>query len=148
MVKMLLPRRVTYATVSSPSVVTTLLCCYYCSMLSGIFLEIPFDSHKYITYFVGCVVFTSFHGVPICSYFVEAEDKVTALQSGYGVCVVKLWRDFASSLVSTKRRQLKNRVTRSCHSVFFADFEQVSYHYNSYFCLLSLSIDLLRSSNL
>ena len=42
-------------------------------------------------YLVGCVSFTFLHKVPIGSYFVEAEDKVTALQGGYGVCRVKLW---------------------------------------------------------
>ena len=42
-------------------------------------------------YLVGCVSFTFLHKVPIRSYFVEAEDKVTALQGGYGVCTVKLW---------------------------------------------------------
>ena len=69
-------------------------------MISGIILEIAcpetlhrsgcFDSHMYIIYLPGCVVCTSLHGAPICSYFVEAEDKVTALQSGYGICVVTL----------------------------------------------------------
>ena len=42
-------------------------------------------------YLVGCVSFTFLHKVPIRSYFVEAEDKVTALQGGYGVFTVKLW---------------------------------------------------------
>ena len=85
-----------------------------CNMLSGIILRIAypetilrsgyFDSHiKTYIYLVGCVLFTSLHGAPIRSYFVEAEDKVTTLQSGYGVCAIKLWRDVALSLVSTKR---------------------------------------------
>ena len=84
-------------------------------MLSGIVLEIAcpdtlyrsgcFDSHIYIIYLVSCVFFTSLHGALIRSYFVEAEDKLTALQSGYGVCAVKLCWDVALSLVSTKRRQ-------------------------------------------
>ena len=84
-------------------------------MLSGIVQEIAcpetihrpscFDSHIYIIYLVGCVLFISLHGAPIRSYFVEAEDKVTALKGGYGVFVVKLWRDVALSLVSSKRRQ-------------------------------------------
>ena len=62
--------------------------CYYCYMLSGIFPETAcpetlhrsgcFDSHMYIIYLVGCVVFASLHGTPIRSYFVEA---MTALQS-------------------------------------------------------------------
>ena len=65
-----------------------------------------FDSYIiYILYLVGCVLFTSFHGTPIRFYFVGAEDKVTALQSGYGVCAVKLRRDVALSIVSIKRRQ-------------------------------------------
>ena len=59
-------------------------------MISGIVLKTAcsetlhrsgcFDSHMYIIYLAGCVVFTSLHGAPIHSYFVEAEDKVTALQ--------------------------------------------------------------------
>ena len=97
---------------------------------------------------VGCVLFTSLHGAPIRSYFVEAEDKVTTLQSGYGVCAVKLWRNVDLSLVSTKRRQRKHMVALSCHSDFFADFEQVWDHYNRYFCLFSLNIDLFRGGNL
>ena len=59
----------------------------------------------YIIYLVGCVLVTSLHGAPIRSYFAEADDIVTTLQSGYGVCAVKLWRDVALSLVSTKRQQ-------------------------------------------
>ena len=69
-------------------------------MLSGIVLVIAcpeilhrsgcFDSHMYIVYLAGCVVFPSLHGTPIRSYFVEAEDKTTALQSGYSVCVVAI----------------------------------------------------------
>ena len=69
-------------------------------MLSGIFPETAcpetfhrsgcFDSHMYMIYLAGCVVFTSLHGASIRSYFVEAEDKVTALQSGYGISVVTL----------------------------------------------------------
>ena len=69
-------------------------------MLSGIVLKIAcpenlhrsgcFDSHMYIIYLAGCLVFTSLHGAPIRSYFVEGEDKVTALQSGYDVCAVTL----------------------------------------------------------
>ena len=39
-------------------------------------------------------------------------------------------------------------VALSCHSDFFADFQQVWDHYNSYFCLLSLNIDLFRGGNL
>ena len=79
MVKMLRPRRMTYATVSSPFVVTTLLSCYYCNMLSGIVLEIArpealygsgcFDSHINIIYLAGCVLFTSTcssHSVLLC----------------------------------------------------------------------------------
>ena len=50
-----------------------------------------FDSHLYIKYFVGCGLFTSLHGAPIRSYLVEADDKLTALQGGYGVFAVKLW---------------------------------------------------------
>ena len=53
---------------------------------------------------VGCVLFTSLHGPPIRSYFVETEDKVTTLQSGYGVCAIKFWEDVVLSLVSTKLR--------------------------------------------
>ena len=123
MVKILQPHCVTYATVSSPSVVTTLLSSVtICNMFPGIVLKIAYPEtiHKsgfsiviyniyiyiYIyIYLVGCVLFTSLHGAPIHSYFVEAEDKVTTLQSGYSVCTVKLWRDVALSLVSTKRRQ-------------------------------------------
>ena len=79
-----------------------IFCCNY-NILSGIVLEIAcsetlhrsgcFDSHIYIYYMclVGCVSFTFLHKVPIRSYFVEAEDKVTTLQGGYGVCAVKLW---------------------------------------------------------
>ena len=84
-------------------------------MLSGIVLEIAcpetlhrsgcFDSHIHIIYLVCCVLFTSLHGGPIYSYFVEAEDKVTALKDGSGIFAVKLWREVALSLVSTKRRQ-------------------------------------------
>ena len=61
-------------------------------MLSGIVLEIVcpetlhrsgcFDSHINIIYLAGCVLFTSSHGARIRSYFVEAEDKVTAFQGG------------------------------------------------------------------
>ena len=65
-----------------------------------------FDSYiTYILYLVGCVLFTSLHGASIRFYFVGAEDKVTALQSGYGVSTVKLRRDVALSIVSIKRRQ-------------------------------------------
>ena len=110
----------------------TFILCYYCYMLSGIVLEIAcpetlqrsgcFDSHMYIIYlFSSLCSFTSLHWAPIRSYFVEEEDKVT------------LWEDVALSLVSTKRRQWKHVVTLSCHSDFFATFEQVSDHYNSYF---------------
>ena len=84
-------------------------------MLSGIVLEIAcpetrhisgcFDIHTQYIYLFGCVLLTSLHGAPIRSYFVEAEDKVTALQSGYSVCAVKLQRDVALLLVSIKRRQ-------------------------------------------
>ena len=45
----------------------------------------------YIIYLVGCVSFTFLHTVPIHSFFVEAEDEVTALRGGYGACAVKLW---------------------------------------------------------
>ena len=55
-------------------------------MLSGIVLEIAcpetlhrfacFDSYINIIFLVACVVFTSLHGAPIRSYFVEVEDKV------------------------------------------------------------------------
>ena len=58
-------------------------------MLYGIVLEIVcqetlhrsscFNSDIYIIYLVGCLLFTSLHGAPIRSYFVEAEHKVTAL---------------------------------------------------------------------
>ena len=61
-------------------------------MLSGIILEIAcpetlhrsgcFDSHIYIIYLVGCVLFTFLYGAPICSYFVEAEDKLMTLHGG------------------------------------------------------------------
>ena len=74
-------------------------------MLFGIVLEIAcsetlhrsgcFDNHIYIyiyyIYLVGGVSFTFLHRVLIHSYFVKAEDKVTALQGGYGVCTVKVW---------------------------------------------------------
>ena len=63
-----------------------------------------FDSHIYI-YLAGCVLFTSLYGAHIRSYFVEARDKVTALQGGHSVFAVKLWRNVALSLVSTKCRQ-------------------------------------------
>ena len=91
MVKILQPRRVTYATVSSPSFVTTFLSSVtICNMLSGILMRIAypetihrsgcFDSHIQIyVYLVGCVLFTPLYGAPIRSYFVEAEDKVTTL---------------------------------------------------------------------
>ena len=81
-------------------------------MLSGIVLEIACPetlhrsscshSHVYIIYLAGCVLFISLHGAHIRSYFVEAEDKVTALQGGYGVFAVKLWRDVALPLFYTK----------------------------------------------
>ena len=84
-------------------------------MLSGIFLEIAcpeilhrsgcFDSYVNIIYLAGCVLFTSLHGAHIRSYFVEARDKVTALQGGHSVFAVKLWRNVALSLVSTKCRE-------------------------------------------
>ena len=74
-------------------------------------------------YLVGCVLLTPLHGASTRSYFVEAEDKVTTLQSGYGVCAVKLQRNVALSLVFTKRRQRKHIVALSCHSGFFAHFE-------------------------
>ena len=35
----------------------------------------------------------------------EAEDKVMALQGGYGIFAVKFWREVTLSLVSTKRWQ-------------------------------------------
>ena len=35
----------------------------------------------------------------------EAEDKVMALKDGSGIFAVKLWREVALSLVSTKRWQ-------------------------------------------
>ena len=63
--------------------------CYYCYILSGIVLEIAcpetlhefgcFDSHMYIIYLAGCVVYTSLHRALILCYFVEAEDEATAL---------------------------------------------------------------------
>ena len=101
MAKILEPRRLTYATISSPSVVTTLLSSV--TIATG-FLESSwkiacpeilhksgcFDSHIYIIYLVGFVLLTPLYGAPTRSYFVEAEDKVTTLQSGYGVCTVKL----------------------------------------------------------
>ena len=112
-------------------------------MLSGIVLEIAcpetlhrsgcFHSHINIIYLAGCVLFTSLHGAHIRSYFVEARDKVTALQGGHSVFAVKLWRNVALLLVFTKCRQWKNIVTLSCHSDFFADFGQVCDHYWSYF---------------
>ena len=78
-----------------------LILSYNCNMLSRIVLETAcpetllrsgyFDGHIYIIYLVDCVLFTSLHGAPIRSYFVEVEDKVTTLQNGYGVCAVKLW---------------------------------------------------------
>ena len=81
-------------------------------MLCGILLEIAcpetlhrsscFHSHIYIIYIAGSVLFISLHGAQNRSYFVEAEDKVTPLQGGYVVFAVKLWRDVAVSLVSTK----------------------------------------------
>ena len=84
-------------------------------MLSGIVLEIAcpetlhrsgcFDSHINIIYLAGCVLFTSLHGAHIRSYFVEARDKVTALQGGHSVFAVKLWRNVALLLASTKCRQ-------------------------------------------
>ena len=84
-------------------------------MLSGIVLEIAcpetlhrsgcFGSHINIIYLAGCALFTSLHGAHIRSYFVEARDKVTALQGGHSVFTVKLWRNVALSLVSTKCRQ-------------------------------------------
>ena len=132
--------------------------CYHCNMLSGIVLAIAcpetihrpgcFDRHIFIIYLVGCVLLTSWHEAPIRSYFVQKEDKVTTLQSGYGVFVLKLWRDFALSIVSTNRWQWKHIVALSCHSDFFADFEQMWDHYNSYFYLLSLNIHMLRGGYL
>ena len=81
-------------------------------MLSGIVLEIAcpetlhrsgcFDSHINIVCLAGYVLFTFLHGAHIRSYFVEAKDKVTALQGGHSVFAVKRWRDVALSLVSTK----------------------------------------------
>ena len=81
-------------------------------MPSGIVLEIVcpetlhrsgcFDSHINIIYLGGCELLTSLHGAHIRSYFVEAKDKVTALRGGHSVFAVKLWRDVALSLVSTK----------------------------------------------
>ena len=72
-------------------------------MLSGTVLEIAcpetlhrsgcFVSYINIIYLAGCVLFTSLHGAHIRSYFVEARDKVTALQEGHSVFSVKLWRD-------------------------------------------------------
>ena len=117
--------------------------CYYCNMLSGTVLEITcpdtlnrsgcFDSHINITYLAGCVLFTSLHGAHIHSYFMDAMDKVTALQEGHSVLAVKFWTYVALSLVSTKFRQWKHIVTLSCHSDFFADFGQVFDHCYSYF---------------
>ena len=99
MVKILQPHRVTYATVSSPSVVTTLLSSVNiatCCLESFWKIACPetlhrsgyFDSHTYIIYLVGSVLLTPSHRAPIRSYFVEAEDKVTTFQSGYSVCAV------------------------------------------------------------
>ena len=51
------------------------------------------------------MLFNSLDGAPIRSYFVEAEDKVTILQSGLGLFAVKLWGNPILSLVSTKRSQ-------------------------------------------
>ena len=69
-------------------------------MLSGIFLKTAcsetlhrsgcFDSHMYIIYLVGCLLFTSLHGAPIRSYF---EEEVTALQShGFTLSVIIEYR--------------------------------------------------------
>ena len=64
-------------------------------MPCGIVLEIAcpetlhrsgcFESHINIIYLAGCVLFTSLHGAHIRPYFVEAKDKVTALQGGHSV---------------------------------------------------------------
>ena len=60
-----------------------------------------FDSHIYIMHLVGCVLFTSLHGVAVNSSFVETDDIVMTLHSGYIIFVAKLWRVVALSLVST-----------------------------------------------
>ena len=67
-------------------------------MPSGIVLEIVcpetlhrsgcFDSHINIIYLGGCELLTSLHGAHIRSYFVEAKDKVTALQGDHNVFAV------------------------------------------------------------
>ena len=84
-------------------------------MLSGIVLEVAwpgtlhrsgcFDSHINIKNSAGCVLFTSLHGAQLRSYFVQARDKVTTLQGGRSDFAVKLWRNVALSLVSTKCRE-------------------------------------------
>ena len=84
-------------------------------MLSGIVLEVAcpgtlhrsgcFDRHINIINSAGTVLFTSLHRRHIRSYFVEARDKVTSLQGGRGVFALKLWRNVALSLVSTKCHQ-------------------------------------------
>ena len=127
----------------------TFILCYYYNMLSGIVLEIAcaetlqrsgcFDSHINLIYLAGCVLFSSLHGAHIRSYFVEAREKVTALQGDHSFFAVKLWRSVASSLVSTKCRQWKHIVSLSCHSDFFFDFGQVCDHYNSF--ILSVIIE-------
>ena len=65
-------------------------------------LAVSIVMYIYIIYLADCVLFTSLHGVHICSCFVEAKDNVTALQGGHSVFALKLWRDVALSLVSTK----------------------------------------------
>ena len=52
---------------------------------------------------------------------------------GRHVCAMKLQRDVALSLVSTKRQQWKHIVALSCHFGLFANFEQVCAYYISCF---------------
>ena len=105
-----------------------------------------FDSHIYIIYLLGFVLLTLLHGATTHSYFVEADDKVTTLQSGYCVCTLN-YRDVALSLVSTKCCQWKFIAALSCHFVLFANFEQV-WSLQKLFCLLTLNINLLWGGNL
>ena len=101
MVKILQPRRVTYTTVSLLPVVTTLLSsvtiatCFLKALqksLRGHYIDLVVSIVicTFVIYLVGCVSFSSLYGAPIRSYFVEAEDRVTTLQSVYGVCAVEL----------------------------------------------------------
>ena len=56
-----------------------------------IYISVCVYIYMYIyIYMVGCILLTTLHGAPTSSYFEEAEDKVTTLQSGYSVCAVGL----------------------------------------------------------